>query len=176
MPTSSSSESSSSDEEDKKRKKKSKKKDKKRKKDKKAHKHKKSKKGRDEYSGATDATAEELDEARRLWGDSRLLKKPRVGIDSSKVAGGVDTLPGEPNTLMESHEIDQLVPKETGRAQKKQSSAAKRHVNMAYARNDEKGGVDVVSDAALYGDDDDPFARKRAHAAASNARVMVRRK
>ena len=44
---------------------------------------------------------------------------------------------------------------------------------MAYAANEERGGVGVVSDADLYGGDDNPHDRRRAAAAASRARVQA---
>lgn len=121
-----------------------------------------------------DASEAELDEARELWGkkfrlSSSQVSKAHPGLGAESGAIAKKTGPGNKTSSMEGL----AAPRETGRAGKVQSTREKRVLNMAYAANEERGGVGVVSDALLYGGDDNPHDRRRAAAAASNARVQA---
>ena len=184
------------DKKEKKRKKKVKKEKKRKdkKKDKKKERRRKEVEEGSRKRSSADLTESELAEARDLWGDNYKLlssaardtgavKRARKSEDKSLVeklkdemghatgGGGSSGGGGQPRVGMERHEVDAMLPKESGRSGKLQSKQAKYHANRRFADNEDARSLGEV--ANLYGGEECPMLRRRAAAAASNAKVQA---
>jgi hypothetical protein len=185
--SSSSSDSDSEDDERRRRKeeKKAKKKAKKKeKKEKKKEKKREKKEKRKEKRERPDLSHEDLVEARELWGsDFKILSSAARATEPTKrrkydpgVARSVGSKAsvGPSGNLLE-HELQaalELLPgKESGKKARSQSKRATYHINRRYAANEDSRGLAEVGN--MYGEEDNPMDRRRAGAAASNARVQA---
>lgn len=150
---------------------------KKRKKEKKERKKEKKERKRRKHEQQNTASDDEaVERFRREWGRER---KPTASeretsadhaAESRLLAAAASGGPGPAG--MEQHDVETLVPRETGSAAIGQDRAARRAIERDHRAETAPGGLCEVGDDMLYGGGDDLFARRRAKAASSAARVQ----
>lgn len=115
------------------------------------------KKRKKKHKKKRDDSDDGLEEARKLW----------TGLAPGYVVRPIVDPPPRKHhhhrERRESFEAELLPAKETGRARIGQERAARRALRRE--REDMNGGLADVADHALYGDDDNPFERRRRKAA-----------
>ena len=143
---------------------------------KKRKKEKKERKRRKHEQQNTASDDEAVERFRQEWGRDRKPKASERNVladssaESRLLAAAASGGPGPAG--MEQHDVEALVPRETGSAAIGQERAARRAIERDYRAETAPGGLCEVGDDMLYGGGDDLFARRRAKAASSAARVQ----
>ena len=139
-------------------------------------KEKKERKRRKHEQQNTASDDEAVERFRQEWGRDRKPKASERDVladssaESRLLAAAASGGPGPAG--MEQHDVEALVPRETGSAAIGQDRAARRAIERDHRAETAPGGLCEVGDDMLYGGGDDLFARRRAKAASSAARVQ----